>query len=872
MGEVYRAEDTRLNRTVAVKVLPEQIAGDPRLQQRFEREARALAGLSHPHICTLHDVGNEQGVRFLVMELLEGETLAARLEKGSLPFDQILRIGIDIADALDAAHRRGVVHRDVKPGNIMLTKAGVKLLDFGLAKDPAGVGAEPPTEDSPTATEHAPVTVEGAFVGTLRYMAPEQLEGGREADSRSDLFALGAVLYEMATGTRAFRGNSQVGLIAAILTAEPTPLSTRQLGAPPAFARVVDRCLKKDAEERWQSARDLMLELQWIAEADSEDDDIVQRPSRSPWPERIVWALALVVLAVVLTLVVLRSGPPVKEAHAVRLSLGLPAGATGAFARVSPDGRNLAFSIWSEGQKQLWLRPLDSLTAQPLSGTEDASFPFWSPDSRYVGFFADGKLKKIDVGGGPVQTLCDAPGPFSMGSWSRDGTILFDVTETPGQDGIYRVSDAGGTPERLRLLGESGSEVWAVWPSFLPDDRHFVAFCSLGTDDVPDEPGLCVASLDTNRARMLLPSGWEGGRAEYAPPGYLLYTRDGALQARAFDAKSFRFQGGPVTIAERLEEIGPVGLHNFSVSGDGVLVYQTSGSRSRLIWKDRNGREVGQLGSPGAYSDLRFGPDGRDLAVTQYDLQAGAGDVWIIEVERNVATRFTTDRHDNMIPVWSPDGRRVVYSSARDTPPFMHVKSRAGGDEQVLVPSRGTLQLASDWSSDGRHLLYVDRDPTTDWDIWLLPFDGAGEPTPFVQTPFKELLASFSPNGRWVAYTSDESGRLEIYVRSFEGTGERRRVSTGGGYLPRWRRDGKELFYLTLENQLMAVPVTSGETFDPGTPTALFSFKSHREAMMPYDVSPDGQRFIVISVIPEEVAPPTVVLDWTAELPDGVRP
>jgi len=866
MGEVYRAKDTRLDRTVAVKILPALISEEPRLQKRFEREARALAGLSHPRICTLHDVGHERGVRFLVMELLEGETLAARLDRGALPLDQVIDTGIEIADALDAAHRRGVVHRDVKPANVMLTKNGVKLLDFGLARDTPPLAAQAPTETSDTTTRHTAITAEGAIVGTLTYMAPEQLEG-QEADARSDLFSLGSMLYEMTTGTPPFQGNSQAGLVAAILTGKPAPMAELRPTTPASLSRAVNRCLAKDPEARWQSARDLMLELKWIAEGGSLDDRPGPATARGRWRERIAWGLSLVLLTAVVTLLAYRTERVPIQPHVTRLSVALPDGASSALARVSPDGRTLALSLFSQGQRQIWLRPLDSLSSRPVPGTEGGRSPFWSPNGRYVGFFADGKLKKVDVRGGPPQVLCDTPGAFSFGTWSGDGTIVFNILEAPGDQGVYRVSDAGGTPTRLTILDESDRELFGAWPSFLPDDRHFLLTCSSTEDGDSGDRGLCVVSLDTGRASFLLNLRSErGSRAEYAAPGYLVYTRDGALVAQVFDPSERVLSGEPVTIAEQIEALGPMGLDNFSVSGN-VLAYQTESVRSELIWKDRNGRTVGRVGSPGAYTDVTLGPEGRQLAVALADPQSGRGDIWIIELDRDVPTRFTTGIGDDMVALWSPDGRRIAFSSARNAPPFMHVKDVTGGDEKVLLPSRGTLQAPNDWSPDGRNIIYSDRDPSTGWDLWILPLDGERDPVPFLRTPFDELTASFSPDGNLVAYASDESGRLEIYVTAFPGAGEKHRVSTGGGYLPYWRDDGNELFYLSLDNRLMAVPVRSAPSFEPEAPITLFSIEPGKNAFLPYDVTPDGERFIFISALPGEAITPTVVTGWSAQLP-----
>jgi len=877
MGEVYRARDTRLDRTVAVKVLPSHLSENPHLRQRFEREARALASLSHPHICTLHDVGLEGDANFLVMECLEGETLAARLEKGPLPHEQVLRIGAEIADALDKAHRQGVIHRDLKPGNIMLTKAGAKLLDFGLAKPATNVVASALAEVSRAPTEHGkPLTAEGAILGTLHYMAPEQLEGV-EADVRSDLFALGAVLYEMGAGRKAFPGKSQASVIAAVLSSEPAPMSALQPVTPPALDRAVKRCLAKDPEERWQSARDLLLELKWIAEAGSAAEPVTPAAARSRRRERLAWIGAVVALAAALGLALLHFSRPAGESRAARFSVSLPENAEATSIRVSPDGRHLSFVAVSSGQSQIWLRPIDSLSARPLPGTEGARWlHFWSPDSRFIGFVADGKLKKVDLTGGPPQTLTEVlgAGHFQLGAWSPDGTILFNVMEVPGGkglEGLHRVSAAGGTATPITLRDEAGKEVQAFWPSFLPDGRHFVFVSAVQQEDGGFAPnGIWVASLDSGQAHRLLDTS---SYAEYAPPGYLLYARDGALLAHPFDAAKLRLRGEPVPIGERVASIAvtstsSVGLPSFSASQNGVLAYHSGGGRrSRLIWMERNGQVVQHVGAPAEYADLRLSPDGRKLVVPIMDPQAGTTDLWLIELARNVTTRFTSDAVDLYLPIWSPDGTRIVFSMPRGNPPFLHQKRLTGEEAEVLLPSAGTMQAATDWSPDGRFILYADRNPDTNWDLWILPLEGERKPIPFLRTRFREMEATFSPDGRWVAFASDESGRWEVYVQPFQGPGVKRRISTSGGSLPRWRRDGRELFYLGLDNQLMAVPVRLGSSFEPGTPRALFSIEAAQGGEISYDVAADGQRFIVNSPIPGAPAAPTVVLNWTATLP-----
>ncbi len=868
MGEVYKARDTRLDRTVAIKVLPAHFAESERLRQRFEREARALASLSHPHICTLYDVGHENGIHFLVMEYLEGETLAARLERGPIPTEQLLRAGSEIADALDKAHRQGVVHRDLKPGNIMLTKAGVKLLDFGLAKGTTNLVASALTQVSAVPTRSQPLTAEGTLVGTLHYMAPEQLEG-QEADARSDIFALGAVLYEMATGRRAFLGKSQASIIAAILSSEPTPISALQPMTPPALDRAAKRCLAKDPDDRWQSARDLLLELKWVAVAGSAAELPATGRARHPSRERLAWVAAVLVLAASLGLALVRLQQPPSQSRPARFSALLPEKAASVLARVSPDGRYLSFTAIFGGQTQLWLRPLGSLEARPLAGTEGALFHFWSPDSRFIAFLAEGKLKKIDVTGGLPQTLCDAPGsgPFRLGAWGRDGTILFRIEEAPGQrEGLYRVSAAGGEPQHMTVVDESGKELMAVWPSFLPDGRRFLFPCVRLMDLQRSEVrgGICAASLDSGQARKLLdiPS-----YAEYAAPGYLVYAQGPTLFAQPFDAGKLRVHGEPVRIAEGLEHWSGMGVPRFSVSSTGVLVYQRGGSRSQLLWKDRNGRVLGEVGPPGEYDDLRISPDGRKLVVTLMDPQVRATDLWIVELGRNVATRFTPQPVDAGGAVWSPDGSRMVYCRPQDAPPFLHTRPLSGGEEEVLLPTTGTMQCATDWSPDGRFLLYMDRNPSTNWDIWILPLEGERKPILFLRTRFREGEATFSPDGRWVAYASDESGRSEVYVQPFQRPGETRRISAAGGSLPRWRRDGRELFYIGPDGQLMAVPMRLGASLEPGTPAVLFTLAANPVVRTHYDVSHDGQRFLVVSPEPGAVSAPTVVLNWTADMP-----
>jgi len=856
MGEVYRATDTRLDRAVAIKLLPPQFTDHLELRQRFEHEAKALAGLSHPHICTLHDVGHEGGVHFLVMELVEGETVADRLAKGRLPVELALTVAIEIADALDVAHRSGIIHRDIKPSNLMLTKSGAKVLDFGLARPNSS-----PVPSPEQATEPTPLTAEGSIIGTLSHMAPEQVKG-QATDARTDIFALGTVLYEALTCRRAFEGEGQAELIASILNTEPTSLRRRRPETPAALARAIERCLAKDPNDRWQSARDLVLELRWIASPESREVAPAAASNSRNWPLRVAWALAFVSL-LTLAIVTLRPEPSVLRPGPSRLSVQLPESVRSPFVRVSPDGRWLTFSAISGGNSQLWLRSLDSVTSRPLDHTQGGQFPFWSPNSQRIGFFADGDLKVLDLGGGPPRVLCEVPGRFNMGTWGSDGTILYTVNEAPGQDGIYRVADSGGSPTRLRLEDEDGTELYGVWPSFLPESQQFF-FVGFSMDD-PEEftAVLRIASTDDPRSQSLLDGRLFDSRVEFAPPGHLLYTRDGTLLAHPFDPGQLRFTAEPTTIAERIEEYGPVGLDNFSVSGNGVLAYQTEYARhSELQWRRRDGTTLGTIGEPGAYIDARLGPRGQQLAVSK--TVDGVTDVWIYDLGRDVETRFSPSTGYSAMAAWSPDGTQLAFAMAVNAPPFLHVKPIELGDAEALLPSTGTLQLALDWSRNGRELLYGERHPEAGWDLWVLPMEGDRTPVPLHRSEYREGSGAFSPDGEWLAYSSDESGRSEIYLESYPSQRRRRRISTHGGTEPRWRADGRELFYLGPAGELLAVELSGDGNLDPGIPSTLFTLGLAPDAFNNYDVSADGQRFVVITPIPGGADPPTIMVNWQA--------
>ncbi len=861
MGEVYRAKDTRLGRDVAVKVLPAHLSASAELRQRLEREAKTISQLSHPHICTLHDVGHHDGTDYLVMEFLEGETLADRLSKGALPLDQALKIGIEIAGALDAAHRNGIVHRDLKPGNVMLTKSGVKLLDFGLAKlaTPDRTAVSQATS-MPTALQQSqPLTTRGTILGTFQYMAPEQLEGG-EADARSDIFSFGCVLYEMLTGQKAFTGKSQASLISSIMGSDPPQISSIQPMIPPALDRIVKGCLAKEPEHRWSTAHDVMLQLQWIAEGGSLAGVPAPVVARRKNREKLSWAVAAAALlaAAGLAYGYVRRAP--KPAPLMRFDIAAPADVTAIdVPRLSPDGKFLAFdAIDLEGKARIWVRPLGALEAQPLPGTEGGVRPFWSPDSRFIGFMADGVLKKVDVTGGPPTKICDAPGG-SDGSWSPEGVILFDGT---GSDPIYRVPAAGGTKVAAVKLDAAKKEVSVGWPEFLPDGKHYLYLVG---GEKPEDSAYWIGTLDSDKRTKLAPAQT---LVTYAPPGYLLFARDKTLVAQPFDAKALKTTGEPVPLAEKIGTDN-VGLALFSVSRNGVLAYRTGEAGGRLLWRDRTGRDLETVGDPGNYGNPTLSASGDRLAFNLADARTGKSDVWIRDLTRGVTSRFSLGPGNNIRPLWSPDGGTIVFSSDRDGTLDLFEKSTQGqGGEKLLLKS-ASASYASSWSRDGRYIAYASQDPKSNWDLWALPTFGDKKPMPILVAPFIEIQPAFSPDGRLVAYTSNESGRTEIYVQTFPDGAGRWQVSNSGGTDPSWRGDGKELFYRTPDQKLMAVEIrTAGSDVQAGIPKALFSISLRGgNARNKYAASADGQRFLIDAPLGREsLSPTTVVLNW----PEGM--
>jgi serine/threonine protein kinase len=862
MGEVWRARDTRLGRDVAIKVLPEHLSAHPEARARFEREARAISSLNHPHICTLYDVGREDGVDFLVLELVEGESLAERLRRGPLPAETLLPTAIEIADALDRAHRSGVVHRDLKPGNIMLTRGGTKLLDFGLARSALPPAAASNLTSTPTLTR--PLTAEGAIVGTFQYMAPEQLEG-KETDARSDLWAFGAVLYEMTTGKRAFEGPSQASLIGAIMNKEPAPIRGLAPGAPAGLERVVGRCLAKDPDDRWQTARDVVNELRELAgigPASSSAHAVVadlpaRRPERRPIVAWIVAGVSVVVALAALGVLVLRPWP---HRDTARFSVLVPEARTLEWPRISPDGRTLAFlGSDSTGKTMIWVRPLNSLTAVPLAGTDGAGRPFWSPDSRYLAYFLSSQLKKIPVNGGPPQLVCEVRGG-SDGTWGSRGEILFDGSQG---DSIRQVSAEGGEAGPATSVDRKRGELYHAWPCFLPDGRHFL-FVSYGRGR--DDSQLEVGTLGGKGAKVL---GRVQTRVDYSPDGYVLYASDGTLMARRFDERGLRFTGEPFPVAERIR-CSPADRANLSVSAQGTLAFMPGASSDarQMLWVDRTGRTLGAVGPPAAYNNAVISPDGTRIVYSMTDPGSGNDDLWVRDLRRDVASKLTFDPGNEIWPVWSPDGSRIAYAADGAGPFIVMMRPANGmGSPDTLFRSSGNSG-PNDWARDGGWLAFTNFD-AGNGDIWTLPVGAGGKAQPFLKSTFNKRTPMFSPDRRWVAYSSNESGRPEIYVQPFPGPGGKWQVSTHGGLDPRWRADGKEIYYLSLESELMAVPLTTATDFQAGIPVMLF------DRTMPfgpatrnrYDVAADGKRFLVI--VPAEgrtSAGFTVVMDWTAEL------
>lgn len=935
MGEVYKARDTRLDRIVAIKILPPEWANDAAMQERFDREAKTIASLNHPNICVLHDVGTEttsgvfsagtgsaektpEVVSYLVMEYMEGETLADRLTRGPLTLDEAMTVAIAIADALDKAHRKGVIHRDLKPANVMLTQSGPKLLDFGLAKSQAAL---------PAASN---LTIPGMILGTLQYMAPEQFDGV-EADRRTDIFAFGVLVHEMITGKKAFEGKSQVLLISAIATATPPPVSRVQLSAPPALDHVIKTCLEKDPADRWQDARDLLAELQWIADGGEDAGFSVSAAAGTPkrrWLRRAALAAAAVLVTALAVPAWLYSQGPA-EAEEVRFRVprnltaepnetqnGNPGNAVGVFSpsdsAISPDGRAIVFRARPATTDTwfLYVRPVGSVTPRPLPGTEDAVQPFWSADSQSIGFVTRGKLRRVRASGGAPEDIGDAP-DFSGGSWNRDGRIIFGSAS-----GLFVVPADGGTPKALTTLGDGESGHY--WPRFLPDGRHYLYLAQSGQ---AANRGIYSGSLDSppeSKDRMkILEAESNAAFTASAGSGYLMFHRDSAVFARPFNLKTMVISGEESRVASDVMS-GANGQANFDVSDNGVLIYfvNTQGAVSggqeawtwRLQWVDRGAMDGETVGPFGIYRGLEVSPDGTRVAVHRHD--GTGGNIWVMERPPLAPAQITYEaKNDNSSPIWSPNGDRIVFASQRNGKWGLYqTRSDGSGAEELLVESE-LRKAPMSWSTDGKHLVYWVQDPKTAGDLWVLSMDGDKKsdkkPEAFLATPADETHAQISPDSKWIAYTSNLTGRKEVWVRPFpSGLGQWRispDASTFGGDWPRWNRSTPgvtEIFYHSITSSLMGGSYAQPDGFHgPIFSVALRATASAIVAASPqevirtmairlahgadyhtYGVSPDGKRFLVMQRVMAtetatgafltEVPVPglTVAMHWTKGL------
>ena len=869
MGEVYRAKDTRLDRDVAVKILPAGFAANPEFKARFEREAKTISQLSHPNVCSLFDVGNHEGMEYLVMELIEGESLGDRLQKGPLPIALVLKHGIEIASALDAAHRQGIVHRDLKPGNVMLTKAGAKLLDFGLAKSgPLITSTSSVSQMAESPTQHQPLTEQGTILGTFQYMAPEQLEG-LEADARTDLFAFGALLYQMATGQPAFQGKTRTSLIAAIVSGTPTPLSQLVPLTPPALDHVIKKCLEKDPDDRWQSARDLADQMRFIVDAGSRAGEAAPVLAKRKTRTKVAWALnaATAVVAVLATFAAMKltTAPP----RIVRSSL-LPPEHTqyqpnsGAMV-LSPDGLRIAFvARGDDGKQMLWVRALDALTAQPLAGTEDANHPFWSPDSRFLGFFSTGKLRKIDANGGPPQALCDATGGRG-GAWSINGTIVFTPSPT---DVIYKVPAAGGAPVAVTEFDTKTSESSHRFPIFLPDGKHFLFLAEGRPDTEGSQEGytLYAGSLDSKDRKRVVATN---AGARFAKSGYLLFLRDRTLLAQRFDAGKLELAGDAVPVADNLTRTGRY-ESMFSVSDNDLLAVQANGASelSHLVWMDRDGRDLDTVGKPADYRSIALSHDGKRVVASIQDPKNQKTDIWALDLERGTSTRLTFDPANDYSPLWSPDDRTIYFTSHRQGRGDLYRKSSSGTGTDEPVFGDPDQNILWSLSGDGRTGAIMTNNTTkkTGWDISIFSFADAKNRV-FLETPFNEVAPAISSDGKWLAYNSNESGQGEVYVQSLGNDGGKWQISTEGGKLPQWTQDNGELVFQSPDDKLMVVTVKFTPAFTASVPRKLVDPKIRQMIGLQYALSPDGKRILINRSVEQAVSTPvTLVQNWTQGL------
>jgi Tol biopolymer transport system component len=863
MGEVYKAKDTRLDRTVAVKVLPSHMSASAEVRQRFEREAKTISQLSHPHICALYDVGHEGDTEYLVMEYLEGDTLAHRIDFRAIALDQCLRFATDIAGALDAAHRRGIVHRDLKPSNVMVTKTGVKLLDFGLAKvmipsTQASSLTAMPTQDG--------LTQEGTILGTFQYMAPEQLEG-KDADGRTDIFAFGALVYEMTTGKKAFPASSQASLITAIMSTEPPAISSLVPMAPPALDRVVRKCLSKDPEDRWQSAGDLASELKWIVESGSQAGIAAPVISRRRRREGLAWTAAflLAVGGAILGVGLLRR-PGTAQAGAVHAVIPLPERLDpegGVFPELSPDGQTIVLAFDLDEKTPLWLRPLGSAKARPVPGSEGAAFPFWSPDGRSLGYFKDKKLMRIDAGGGTATPITEADGGRGA-TWNRDGTIVFAGGRNAG---LSRVSATGGSAEPLTRPDAGRGDASHRWPYFLPDGRHLLYFA---TSNTVASGAIYFASVDGKENRLLVENALNAAFSA----GRLIFVRKDALFAQPFDPERGRLEGQPTLVVEGVNaNFSGTSRAMFSVSANGTLVFvpKPPVRRSTLVWLDRAGKRSEAVAGALAYTVAELSPDQKRVAVGIFDANADQADLWIIDLVRGNRSRLTFGSGSAWSPVWSPDSTRVAYARLGPKGEEIYVRDASGaGSEELLLDasSIGADLSLTDWSPDGNALAFTVWRPKagSNFDVWILPLSGERKAHALLETKADEVLSRFSPDGKWIAYQSNESGRNEIYAQPYPGPGGKVQVSTEGGASPGWPRKGRELFFVSPDARLMAAEVQTRPAWEAASARPVFADLNLPDFQCG-DYTPDGQHLLACATLPQaNVGGLRLILNWPAEL------
>ena len=867
MGEVYRALDTRLERQVAIKVLATELTTDPQSRERFEREARTIAALEHPHICALYDVGEHDGVSFLVMPLLQGETLAERLKQGLLPIDLVLRYGAQLADALDAAHRAGVVHRDLKPGNVMITKNGVHLLDFGLARL-APISAGP----AQSATTHAMgLTGDGALLGTVPYMAPEQLEG-KIADARTDIFALGAVIYEMAAGRRPFAGDSPAGLVAAILREQPPGLASLRPECPAALDWVVGKCLAKEPDARWQSARDLADQLKWMSGAAGQSMKAHPATVTSPRPRPRAWLLSTLGVAVASGIAVwlFKPIPRLAPYGPTRFTIDLPEGVelesqpTSPVLAFSPDGRHLIYTALKAGQWQIFVRAVDAFESKPLAGAEGGDNPFVSPDGQWIGFSADGMLKKVSMNGGTPVTLIGTP-DLTGATWSVNGVIGLAPSN---RSALVGIPDSGGESRPLTTLDEGKRETSHRFPEFLPDGRALVFTAGPPANGGWYDAEIVAQSVDTGERRVLIHGA---AQAHYVATGHLVYARAGSLYAVPFDAQALRVNGSAVKVLDGVSEDQSSGDAQFALSANGSLAYVPGGLRqTQVLQVDRQGHTEPLIADqePRLYRQPRFSRDGRQIAIS---VASGNDDVWLFDLGSRVLNRFTSGAN-HLYPTWTPDGKRVAYLRSDNGTILWQPADRSAPPETILAGTRD-LPVPHSWSPDSALLMLTQSSSATGTDVLVLRVADRSV-QPVLQTRFVEFTPALSPDGHWLAYASDETGRFEIYLQPFPGPGPRTQISRAGGNEPLWAHNGKELFFREPADKLMVATLSNGVV--TGTPRVLFALPSWTGQVFRtnYDVSPDDQQFVMIR---SSTANPAnrrihVVLNWQEELKQRVPP